>query len=349
MRFLFLRHTEFLLSVNPLLDGYLTVATGFLIAHVFLSASSFLTSVFAGCFMAGTFLGSLLIGRYADRYGRSFFCRTLLVVPAIADGAARFTDNLTAVTILQGLIGLSIGANQPVSQAIVTELSPPENRSKHLSFLMLAWYVGALTAIAAECLLPCEPAAAPSVNERIPHSVLTVRRKRSLVEPLSKSNFVLLRILDVPNAPRNGSDVLPTGDSGKCDRKSQSAFSSHADLSGISGRDATDAQIRKPTTDTWGTVGNLHRHGRGLGRYCLRSLRSDARSLFRVLRTCVWDAVYVGLFAAQSTLSDCRADDGGRHCFCSVAGRVGGDCRGVPVATEVLQYFRIVHIGNWYC
>ena len=55
MRFVFLRHTEFLLSVSPLLYGYLTVAAGFLIAHVFLSASSFLSSVFAGCFMAGTF------------------------------------------------------------------------------------------------------------------------------------------------------------------------------------------------------------------------------------------------------------------------------------------------------
>lgn len=153
MRFVFFRHPVFLLSVSPLLYGYLTVAAGFLIAHVFLSASSFFTSVFAGCFMAGTFLGSLLIGRFADRYGRSFFCRTVLVVPAIADGAARFTDNLTAVTILQGLIGLSIGANQPVSQAIVTELSAPEKRSKRLLFLLLAWYVGALTVVAAEFLL----------------------------------------------------------------------------------------------------------------------------------------------------------------------------------------------------
>ena len=55
--------------------------------------------------------------------------------------------------MLQCLIGLFIGTNQLVSQAIVTELSSLENRSKRLSFLMLAWYVGALTAIAAECLL----------------------------------------------------------------------------------------------------------------------------------------------------------------------------------------------------
>lgn len=55
--------------------------------------------------------------------------------------------------MFQCLIGLFIGADQPVSQAIVTELSTPETRSKRLSFLMLAWYVGALTAIAAECLL----------------------------------------------------------------------------------------------------------------------------------------------------------------------------------------------------
>ena len=153
MRSFLARHPELLLSVSPLLDGYLTVAAGFLIAHVFLSASSFLTFVFAGGFMAGTFLGSLLIGRFADQYGQSFFCRTLLVVPALAAGAACFTDNLIVVTMFQCLIGLFIGADQPVSQAIVTELSTPETRSKRLSFLMLAWYVGALTAIAAECLL----------------------------------------------------------------------------------------------------------------------------------------------------------------------------------------------------
>lgn len=126
-----MRHPEFLLSVSPLLDGYLTVAAGFLFAHVFLSASSFLTSVFACGFMAGTFLGSLLIGRFADRYGRSIFVRrqTLLVVPALAAGAAFFTDNRVAVTMIQCLIGLFIGTNQLVSQAIVTELSAPENCS----------------------------------------------------------------------------------------------------------------------------------------------------------------------------------------------------------------------------
>ena len=55
--------------------------------------------------------------------------------------------------MIQCLIGLFIGTNQLVSQAIVTELSAPEKRSKRLLFLMLAWYVGALTAVAAEFLL----------------------------------------------------------------------------------------------------------------------------------------------------------------------------------------------------
>lgn len=55
--------------------------------------------------------------------------------------------------MIQCIIGLFIGANQPVSQAIVAELSSPEKRSKRLLFLMLAWYVGALTAVATEFLL----------------------------------------------------------------------------------------------------------------------------------------------------------------------------------------------------
>ena len=55
--------------------------------------------------------------------------------------------------MIQCLIGLFIGTNQLVSQAIVTELSAPEKRSKRLLFLMLAWYVGALTVVATEFLL----------------------------------------------------------------------------------------------------------------------------------------------------------------------------------------------------
>ena len=55
--------------------------------------------------------------------------------------------------MIQCLIGLFIGTNRLVSQAIVTELSALEKRSKRLLFLMLAWYVGALTAVAAEFLL----------------------------------------------------------------------------------------------------------------------------------------------------------------------------------------------------
>lgn len=125
MRFVYLRHPVFLLSVSPLLYGYLTVAAGFLIAHVFLFASSFFTSVFYG----GNFFGIAPHRSLCRPIRQAIFCRTLLVVSALAAGAAFFTDNRVAVTMLQCLIGLFIGANQPVSQAIVTELSSPENRS----------------------------------------------------------------------------------------------------------------------------------------------------------------------------------------------------------------------------
>ena len=72
----------------------------------------------------------------------------------------------------------------------------------------------------------------------------------------------------MPNAPRNGSDVLLTGDSGKCDSESQSAFSSHADLSGISGRDAAGAEIRRPVAHSLGAGGNICRHDVRFGRHC---------------------------------------------------------------------------------
>ena len=142
-----------LLFVSPFLDGYLTVAAGFVIASLFNGENPLGASFYAGSFLAGTFLGALLIGRLADRLGRMPFCRWLLLAPCIASLVPFVTAHPVVLIAAQFVIGLFIGADQPVSQAIVTEQSLAQQRSRRLSALMLVWYVGALIAVLGQAVL----------------------------------------------------------------------------------------------------------------------------------------------------------------------------------------------------
>lgn len=103
--------------------------------------------------MTGTFLGAAIIGRPADRYGRRLFARVLLLplLPLLA--IPFFTDRIDVLIVVQVVLGLLIGADQPISQAYVTETSTDSNRHRRLSSLMFIWYVGALIAIGIMSLL----------------------------------------------------------------------------------------------------------------------------------------------------------------------------------------------------
>lgn len=97
--------------------------------------------------MTGTFAGSGLIGRLADRFGRLPFARTLVPALCPLSIAAVAFHEIGALTLINFLLGVLVGADQPVSQALAAEKSPLEKRERVLSVLMLAWFVGALAAV----------------------------------------------------------------------------------------------------------------------------------------------------------------------------------------------------------
>ena len=149
-------------AASPAFDGWLTVSTGFVIAALIAEGRLTLVeaSLLAGSFMTGTFLGASLIGRLADRFGRKPFARSLiaLTVPLLAFPLLRPDPDLLIGIHL--LLGVLIGADQPVSQAVMTESGDVTKASRRLSVLMFAWYAGALAAVA---LLP---AGRPSMPRR---------------------------------------------------------------------------------------------------------------------------------------------------------------------------------------
>lgn len=139
-----------LFSASPFLDGFLTVAAGFIIAAFLADGriGSGDAALFAGSFMVGTLAGSGLIGRLADRFGRLPFAKTIIPAVLPVSLAAMCVPQFGLLCLVMFVLGLLVGADQPVSQALAAEKSPEKKRERVLSVLMFAWFAGALSAVA---------------------------------------------------------------------------------------------------------------------------------------------------------------------------------------------------------
>jgi MFS transporter, putative metabolite transport protein len=96
--------------------------------------------------LAGLFLGSMLAGPIADKYGRrTIFAYDMLLFAAVS-AAQYFVTTPSQLLALRLILGLILGADYVVSKSLVTEYSPRRYRGRLLSVLAAAWaagYVGA--------------------------------------------------------------------------------------------------------------------------------------------------------------------------------------------------------------
>lgn len=144
-------------GVSPFLDGYLTVATGFIVAHFFaLDEPTLVLSLMASGYVVGALLGCGLVSTLADRFGRRPVAITLAAFMVLAALVPCLTSVTTVVIAAHTLLGFLLGADQPVSLAIVAESSSPDVRPKRLALLMLIWYVGALVAVGMAAAIPSD-------------------------------------------------------------------------------------------------------------------------------------------------------------------------------------------------
>ena len=130
---------------TPFLDGFSTASAAFLILTI-PGLDALEVALLTSLNLAGTFLGSLLIGPLADRFGRRPFFIASVLGFALLTALAIAVPEVAVILFMRLATGFLVGGDYPVSQAIVTENVTEDFRARALAVLMIAWNVGALTA-----------------------------------------------------------------------------------------------------------------------------------------------------------------------------------------------------------
>ena len=105
-----------------------------------------LTSAQAGQLAATTFagqlVGNIVAGMAADKFGRRTVFQVTMIVWGLGSFAAAAATSITALMVARFVIGVGVGGEAPVAQAMVSELVPAEVRGKYIAFMEGFWAVG---------------------------------------------------------------------------------------------------------------------------------------------------------------------------------------------------------------
>jgi sugar porter (SP) family MFS transporter len=140
--------TAAIAGLGGLLFGYDTgiIASALLFIRSDFDLGSFEQGVVVAAVPVGAILGAAVAGQLADRYGRRLViisAAAVFIVGALISAAAQEMAMLTAARILLGVaVGLA-SANAPV---YISEVAPPEERGRLVSYFQLSVTVGILVA-----------------------------------------------------------------------------------------------------------------------------------------------------------------------------------------------------------
>ncbi len=95
---------------------------------------------------AGMFLGALLSGVFADRFGRKAIFQATLVIYALATGLSGLAWGVGVLLILRFIVGLGLGGELPVASTLVSEMSPARERGRLIVILESFWAYGWIAA-----------------------------------------------------------------------------------------------------------------------------------------------------------------------------------------------------------
>src|SRR5690625_2817500 len=91
---------------------------------------------------AGMIVGASLAGVLADRFGRRPVFTMSMLVWGFASLVAAVSWDVTSLLVCRFFIGIGMGAEFPVAQALLSEFIPAKNRGKYLGWLEGFWPIG---------------------------------------------------------------------------------------------------------------------------------------------------------------------------------------------------------------
>jgi MFS transporter, putative metabolite:H+ symporter len=105
-----------------------------------------LTPVQIGYLASMTFLGqlvgNLIIGSFSDMYGRRIAFQTTMIIWGLASFLAAGAWSVASLMLFRFLIGVGVGGEAPVAQAVLSEIIPANVRARYIAFMEGFWAVG---------------------------------------------------------------------------------------------------------------------------------------------------------------------------------------------------------------
>ncbi len=124
-----------------------------------LTADFGLTPVQAGFLASMTFLGQLVgnigAGTSSDLFGRRKTFQVTMIIWGVASLLAACSWSLVSLMVFRFLIGVGVGGEAPVAQAMVSEFVPAKVRGKYIAFMEGFWAIGfVLSGVISYTVLP---------------------------------------------------------------------------------------------------------------------------------------------------------------------------------------------------
>ena len=140
----------FVAVLGAFLDGYdlAIIAGAFLLLIPLFELTPVEVSWIGGAAFAGMIVGALILGRLSDRVGRRSSFLLVLVLFVVGSLVSALATSVALLVIGRVVIGLAVGADLPVSTALIAEISP-RNRRGTLTGLMQGLLVRGLAHIRA--------------------------------------------------------------------------------------------------------------------------------------------------------------------------------------------------------
>ncbi|MGC8992396.1 MAG: MFS transporter [Thermoplasmata archaeon] len=128
------------------IEGYETAIMTFailLLIPIFkLQEDDIMITILMGAFLIGEMIGMLIIGWLADIFGRRTIYIYDMLILIIVVGIQIILDNIWIILAMRFLSGILLGADIPVSNSYIAEISKKEVRGKFLSFASVADNIG---------------------------------------------------------------------------------------------------------------------------------------------------------------------------------------------------------------